>query len=180
MSLRVPSPSLRVPPTYETYLRWILNQSRGSAAWRDVTVARVYLTPVQVPFDLYVDRLWFVGRNQAGNMHGGIYKDNGDTPAGGEVVLDSGSVSTPTTLGGCYIDLTETFLERGQYWVALEFDNALVDILEMIYYGPPRSPTGYGGVYYDRPGGYGALIDPCPAVTEWYPYHIALRVSKMG
>jgi len=177
MSYRVPVERSRVPRLYPpTYKRWIEGYARAGFFVPTTVVARVYLVPINVPFDCFVDALMVRIDVQAGNMHIGLYRDNGYTPAGGALVVDSGSVAVPAPAGHNDISITETFLEAGLYWLAVEFSDATATwYWSNIYVYPLEA------VYYDRVGGYGALIDPCPSITVADRHYYAwLRVSRMG
>lgn len=132
-----------------------------------VTIGRVYLRPLEVQFTVTVNSADIWVQAQAGNVILGIYRDNGDTPAGGAVVAE-----TPSTVVGVATRAQEIAysasarLTPGLYWVAFEASNSVTarfgrledDILL-------ESNATLRTWYYDRAGGYGALTDPCPVVT---------------
>jgi len=160
---------------HEHYLRLLHSVYANPQAGRAAVVGRVYLIPVQVPFRLTVDRLGIVWEAIAidGNIILGIYADNGDTPVGGAVIAETASTPNSGSAGGGYttqeIAITDLQLEPDLYWFASE--HSVINN----YYGIGGSAALAGtlvggngtlaGYYYNRGGGYGALTNPCPAVT---------------
>lgn len=130
-----------------------------------VVTARVYLTPIQVPVRMTVEAIAaaMVGTS-AGNRIAGIYKDNGNTPVGGALVVESASDAKVGTYQRDEISIADTQVEPGIYWLAYESDEATSILMS--------DAAGFtvGGTlqncYYDRGGGYGALTNPCPAITN--------------
>jgi hypothetical protein len=128
------------------------------------TEGRVYLLPYIVPFQHTVELIGYVAGAVAGNCIVGIYADDGDTPAGGALIVESASVAIPAVANHMKeLAIADTQLAAALYWLAIEFDDdssAFRDIPAQLVDG---TLVAY---YYDRAGGYGALTDPCPAVTE--------------
>jgi hypothetical protein len=104
------------------------------------------------------------GSVSAGNARVGIYRDNGGTPVGGAVVVQSASIAKSAAFLGQEFAIATTKLTKGLYWIAVESDEATSKFYRCgtAFFDPPAfNATGY----YDRGGGYGVLTDPCPAVT---------------
>jgi len=144
-----------------------------------VATARVYVNPIVVPVDLYVDAVIIhLGDPVAGNVIVGIYADNTDTPVGGAVIIESASTAKTGTNRQMEVAITETLLTKGLYWLAIESDEATTILQKSSGYwcagGTLKSHT------YERAGGYGALTDPCPATTtDSVSLIVDLRVSKV-
>lgn len=127
------------------------------------TAGRVYLTPLIIKDTVTVDRIGLTMDDPtAGNWTVGIYADNGDTPQGGDLIVESASTSKGASWTSQEITITPTTLQPGTYWLAIQSDEVTTVIM--------RTSSMYSGItlnprYYDRGGGYGALTNPCPALT---------------
>lgn len=144
-----------------------------------MATARVYLMPIQVLFPSTVDRICVIySGTRAGNMRVGIYTDAGDSPFDGDLVVESASIAKSGTWRHQEFTIAATFLEPGLYWVAIQSDEATTVLLWLD--GVGTVPVAHQPYYYDRGGGYGAMTDPCPAVTAInYGPICYLRVSSV-
>jgi hypothetical protein len=110
----------------------------------------------------------------------GIYRDNGDTPVGGAVVVQSASIAKSGTNRTQEFTVATTSLQPGLYWIALVSDE---NTTKFDRYGVSEFFTGgtFFAAYYDRGGGYGALTDPCPAITALtsMALHAFVRVASV-
>ena len=129
------------------------------------TAGRVYLTPIIIKERCWINKIYFyIDSVSAGNLTAGIYRDNGATPGGGPLVVESASVAAAGTYRVQAISIALTELTPGLYWVGIESDSTTV-VTDRI------SPSGLVHAnflteyYYDRSGGYGAFTDPCPTPT---------------
>lgn len=143
-----------------------------------MTTARVYLMPVQVLFLSTVDRICVIcAAVSAGNMTVGIYEDNGGTPVGGALVVESASLAKPGNFRHVEYTIADTQLVPGLYWVAVESDEATTILIDVEMFGGligrPIEPHTY-----DRAGGYGPLTDPCPATAN--PAHAPLMYLRVA
>lgn len=168
------------PRTRTRYLRPY--HGGGAVAVTDATpvTGRVLLSQIDVPTDCFVDAIILsVGTVQSGNLTAGIYGPiafNDETCAGAAVVVQSASTAVGSASSAQIISITETFIRKGRYYLALEFDNTTARYFR---HGNGEQVTGWGQLY-DRGGGYGALTDPCPAITPTASNipGLTLRVSK--
>jgi len=165
-------------PGYELrYIRYLKNMF----CWHsNLTVTfvekRVYLTPIEVPVRMSVDRVIVPFTTPvAGNIRAGIYRDNGNTPQDGALIVESASVAKAGTNQKQEIVIAETQLEPGLYWLA-----TLSDESTTVAYRSAGNFTVRGSVlayYYDL-GVYGLMTNPCPVVTDVSSLPIAfLRVA---
>lgn len=133
-----------------------------SDAFGTMVANRVYLIPLEVEYALgvTVDRVLLIYDTPvAGNVRAGIYEDNGETPVGGALMVDSGSVAKTGTYQKQEVTIAETFLPRGLHWLAVQSDEATTKYC--------RNILGVAGTlrtYQYDPVGY-AFTDPCPAVA---------------
>lgn len=121
----------------------------------------IYLTPVQVPFRLTIDRLCTViGTVAAGNVRFAIYVDNGDLPDGGALLAET--ASTPAIVRKFEVALPALLqLNPGLYWFASQNDNAANEA-----HGHERD-MGRAGTLNVRivVQAYGAFPNPCPVTA---------------
>ncbi len=140
----------------------------------------VYLQMVEVLFDCYVDAVTITNAATiSGNLIVGLYGPvafTTDTPAGAPVVVQSVSTAHAGASTGQIITFTETFLTKGKYYIAFELDNATATVFRQLNI---LDVAGWSATYV-RAGGYGALTDPCPAVTTTGSNMpgVVLRVSR--
>jgi len=160
------------------YFRYIhLLQSKHAAGNNNVTAARVYLQMIQIPVEMTIDRIAHCVVVQNGNIIRGIYEDNGLTPAGGALVVESASVALGAA-GWDEITVADTTLAEGLYWLALESDDATANLRRV---DSLSVPTISGHYFYNRALGYGPLTDPCPAILgpDAYCWMGYLRVASV-
>lgn len=147
--------------------RWITPYHGGIAATSQTfTVGRVYLAMFEILTARSCDGMsYVVGAASTGSVTGGIYGPiaaGADTCAGAAVAAQSASTAQGTATGAQLLTWTAVTLQPGVYYVALEGDNVLGTYARQ---GNQTQATGMAQIY-DRAGGYGALTDPCPAITE--------------
>lgn len=128
------------------------------------TIGRVYLELFEVVEPGVITSItWMNVATAAGTVRVGIYqpKDGGDAPAEAALLYDSGDI----TISG--INSSQTVkcsipVARGKYYVAYEAsDNTNT------YQRSGNTESGVGwGAQYDRTGGYGPLVNPCPSVSN--------------
>lgn len=148
--------------------RWIAPFFGGfniTGATANPTAGRVYLLLFEVLTPCIVDRITISnGGTVAGNVTAGIYGpiSTEETCNNSAVLVQSASTALSGTNAGQDITITDTVLNPGRYYVAVEFSDATH------LYGRNNNQnvvTGSGQIY-DRGGGYGALTNPCPAPTS--------------
>jgi hypothetical protein len=144
------------------------------------TAGTVLLHLIEVPEDCYVDAIIIThGASPTGNATVGIYgpiTSTEDTCQGLPVIVQSASTALVNANTSQIISITETFLRKGRYYIAVEFDNAGHTYMR---HGNQQFVVGWVQTYA-RSGGYGALTDPCPTITNTGNggAGVVLRVSK--
>jgi hypothetical protein len=148
--------------------RWLYPIEGTSAANASTTftVGRVLLAQFVVPRACTIDGIQYVvGSVSAGNVIGGILgpvAQTADTALAAAVVAQSASTAQAGTSTSQVLTWTAVRVQAGIYYAALEGDNATGTFMR------PSSAVSPNGtvMFYDRSGGYGALTDPTPAVTN--------------
>ena len=124
---------------------------------------KVSLEPLQLFFPATLEALGAHIRASAPgqNMRMGLYHDNGDTPVGGALIVESASVATGAGRGKYEVAIANTTLPAGLYWMAIQSDG--IDTFVTI-----QADESKGGTLEARSYNlaYGAFTDPCPA-TLW-------------
>ncbi len=135
------------------------------------TAGRVFLTPIWLPRAVIVSRNTCQVTTAGGVgtfLRLGLYRDIEGTPAGGALVVDSGNIAADSLGVRVFTFTNPVFLEAGMIWGALETQDAIVAFNR--HSGQPGltdvGSERLAGGRYDRGGGFGALTDPCPAVTS--------------
>lgn len=127
-----------------------------------LVAGRVYMTPIQIPWTMTVDRVfvWYT-TPVAGNMRAGIYADNGGTPVGGALQVESASIVKSGTWRQQEFTIVATQLTPGLYWLPVVSDEATTKAY-------PSGLEAIGGTlldyFYDF--AYGPLTNPCPASAD--------------
>lgn len=149
--------------------RWLqgyIPQVVSTLAAPNGAAGKVFLTGFEVENDVVVDAISHGnGDSVAGNIIVGIYGPlvTNETCLGAPVAVQSASTALAGTTTPQLISLTPTRLERGRYYVALEYSDTTTRYYRLT---TQTILLGSQGQFYDRGGGYGALTDPCPAVTN--------------
>jgi len=145
--------------------RRLLRPVYDYSVYNDLTVAtaRVYLIPLEVPVTLTTDAIWVAYLDPSvGNCRAAIYADNGETPVGGALIVESASVAKGGIWSSQDITIADIELNPGLYWLAYQSDENTT-----IVYGHNTAMINnlrISSYRYDL-GAYGAFTDPCPAVT---------------
>lgn len=145
------------------------NRNLGGSINRAGVANRVFLTPVELPHSAVASRVSLqitVAGGGGTNMRIGLYADNGRTPAGGALLADSGNMDATITGARSYTFPTALNLDKGFVWIALETADTTVNFSGNTI-AEAFADVGSEmllGCRYDL-GGFGALTDPCPAVT---------------
>lgn len=141
-----------------------------------IVAGTVVYSPVQIVFRVVVDEIIFhVTGTAAGNVIVGIYKDNGDTPIGGKLLVQSASTSIAglsTRVNA--IAITPTVLDAGLYWIALANDTNITSVILSIATTAIQT--------FNKAIAYAALADPCPAglAASWGIVFVGFRVKSIG
>lgn len=145
---------------YARYLTDVLS-GFGATVIAVKWVGHVYLSPLQVPFAVTIDRLGYVA-NDVGvgdNVRMGIYADNGDTPAGGVLLAETASVAS--VYGKNELTISSLALQARLYWLAYQNQNGNVWVYSA------GLAAGWVGTlnwkHYDGFFPYGPFANPCPA-----------------
>jgi hypothetical protein len=144
--------------------RWIKTTLWGPATNTSaVTAGKVRLMHFEVSEAVILDGVLIHNfAVVAGNVTVGVY---------GPLLAEETALNAPlaatsasTVLAGVnsdqFIDIPATPLREGRYYLAVEFSDAAHTFAQFTN-GIISNLVGY----YDRAGGYGALTDPCPAMT---------------
>jgi hypothetical protein len=92
----------------------------ASATFPDQNRAHYY--PIIVPVTCVVRRLWWAnGAVSSGNIDVGIYLDAGYKP--GSRLVSTGSTAQGTAVQVQFVDVTDTTLAPGMYWLAINANN---------------------------------------------------------
>lgn len=157
--------------------RWLTPVHGGVGATSQTpTAGRVYLTQFEVPAPCLIDGLAYsIGGTSAGNVIGGVVGPvtrTGDTAAAGVVLAQSASTAQGSINTLQVLTWTAVYATAGIYFAALEFSDATAT------YNRISNVVQASGVaaVYDRGGGFGALTDPTPAVTETASAIPAMRI----
>lgn len=144
------------------------------------TIGRVQLHLIDVADDCYVDAIIVSNASTiAGSVTVGLYGPvsfTTDTCEGTPLKVESNSTLQSGQNTGQIITLTETFIGKGKYYIAIEFSDSTAT-----YQRQGNTIQVIGWVqYYDRAGGYGALTNPCPVITDTGSAGVGctLRISK--
>lgn len=154
--------------TLEKYRYLVPDEFQGDTTFVGGQVAgRFWLQRIDVPRRLTVSGIIITGLSPTSNCRGCIYADNGDTPVGGKLTIDTGDIALPAAFPAVIPINPSISLAPGKYWVGIELKSALVTLLannngplSRYFIGPIQ------GCLYDVPGGYGTPVDPCPTVTN--------------
>jgi len=156
---------IEIPPL-NPFQRWVVcgNGYPGASSGAVGTAGRVFLYQFDVNYTSVITGITFKNMaTVAGNLRVGIYRCAAgitDTPAAGDLLVESASTAQVNANNTQTITLADTVLTPGSYYAAIEASDATATIGR---YG--ATPTNECAFYYDRVGGYGALTNPCPAVT---------------
>jgi hypothetical protein len=121
------TPNVGVPlPMVNAWGPWSYNSSAlniaypSSGTFPDQNRAHYY--PIIVPVTCVVRRLWWAnGSAPDGNIDVGVYRDAGYKP--GVRVISTGSTAQGTALQVQFVNVTDTPLAPGMYWLAINADN---------------------------------------------------------
>lgn len=134
------------------------------------TAGRVHLTAVPIFYDGITSRatIRVLTAGGAGTKLRIVgYKDNGNTPAGGALLFDSGDIAADSTGVKVVIFSAPITVKAGYIWIGIETQDAVVAFNR--YAGNPTWGDLAGevlvGCQFDNPGGYGAVPAICPAVA---------------
>lgn len=124
----------------------------------------VKLCPLEIPFTVTIDRIGVIWDTPvAGNFRLAIYEDNGDTPAGGALSVESASVAKAGINQAQELTVANTQLTLGLYWLAYNSDEAASVYIRV---QPFEGLVGGTLITYQYALAYGAFTDPCPAVAS--------------
>ena len=132
----------------------------------------VYLGPIEVKCRSTIDRIAIVYDTPcAGNIRAGLYYDNGYTPVGGALLVETAALAKTGTFRIHELPIVDTLIEPGMYWMGILSDDPTTAV---VMQGPWQLRAGDGArlCYYNR-GGFLPLLNPCPAVgyvtdTPWF------------
>lgn len=149
--------------------RWLKPHQSGIADTSETfVVGRVMAAMFDIPVTAMLDGVaYVVGATAAGNVRVGIYgplaSRTTDTCEAAPLLVESASTAQDGINTPQLITFTATLAEAGVYYAALEGSDVTGTYMRLI---DQSQAPGVLTAYYDRAGGYGALTNPCPAVTE--------------
>ena len=122
------------------------------------TAGRVYLMPLDIPYDVTIDRLFYVvGNASNGNIRMGLYRKAAlDTVDAGVLVVQSASVAQAAINTQQLVTVVNTVLTPDQYFLAIQGDNVLGTLRRY-------NPVDDIAQRFDQV--YGVFTDPCPATV---------------
>lgn len=147
------------------YRYYLPNLFESLAAIMTLTADRVQLLPIEIPFRVTVNAIVIVWESPVvGNVRAGIYRDGSPAlqPAGGSLIVQSGSVAKTGTWRKQEITIADTPLNPGLYWIAVLTDESTTDIWRVN--ADFTSDVGLISPYRYTLA-YGPLTNPCPAVV---------------
>jgi len=133
-------------------------------------VDRVCLTPLWIPRKLTVDAI--ISRITVAsalmNFRQCIYADNGGTPQGGALLFDSGDIlsAANTAFRTAFAPIQ---LPRGLVWVGIATQDGVITFIRALNVStwmPAGSAQPMMDSCFYTMGGWGALTNPCPVVTQ--------------
>ena len=129
------------------------------------TAGRVYLVPIIITEPTWIDTMFLeIHSVSAGNVTMGLYPDDGSgSPETEDLILETASTPAPGIYRCLAITIPLTHLNPGVYWPAVEASDVTLETHRQSGFNTNTSTLV--PKYYDRGGGYGALTDPCPALT---------------
>lgn len=138
----------------------------GGPGWSALTfgsAGRYFLVPFNVEYTITIDTIGFATRETAGgNVIVGAYEDNGDTPVGGSLIVQSASTALAGRINQkIEVPIASTQLTPRLIWLVLR-GSASADVVNGT--GAFVRAGGTLQEYYID-GAYAALPDPCPAAT---------------
>lgn len=158
-----------------TYRRYLIPFFGTYNDWFTLTANTVYIVPMEVPYRCVVDRIVVAYYGPvAGNIRACIYRDNGETPVGGALIVESASVAKTGTVRKQEITIADTLLRPGLYWLAINTDESTTNIIHIW-------PWNLGGtlICYTYALAYGAFTNPCPAAAGGAAPMATLRVRNI-
>jgi hypothetical protein len=133
-------------------------------------VNTIYALPFQLSVPLTVDRLgmmWMAGVG-GNNVRVAFYRDNGDTPDGGALIVQSGVLPVPVgAQERKEFALADTLLASGLYWAAVLFDADQADMCSLLHAwygsggGAEATLSSHSAAF-----AFGAFPNPFP-VSAW-------------
>jgi len=154
-------------PAAKRYIKTIIPAAGftgSSGASSTYTAGRVILTRFELQEAAVVQSISFSNAATiAGNITVGIYAEGAaNTPEAGALMVESASTAHSGANILQTIAITATALPAGAYYVAFEVSDATATVFRNSTVAVISTGQGF---YYARAGGYGALTNPCPAVT---------------
>ena len=128
-------------------------------------IGKTFLCMIDISFPVSVDGIEVYNfATVAGNIIVGIYKvATNDTPVGGAVITQSASTAMAGANQYQFIPFPSAVsLTPGQYYLAAEYSDVTATFGESNQAGNQNWSCAY-----TRGGGFGALTDPCPAISTY-------------
>jgi len=164
------------------YRRILWSTPQIIATWvaTNPTIGRIDMNFLEVPFRMTLQGVilkW--GAACAGNVYVVLYRDNGNTPAGGARLAVSNSVAKAGVSRNQYVPfVTPVRVRPGPYWIGLESDEAASNIYYCVG-SLDAADVEFRRAYADL-GAYAIPPDPCPAVNwDQYPRWMAAYIQSI-
>jgi len=139
----------------------------------------VTLVPIDIWFPVTVDRVGGYQRafNGTGLMRVAIYEDNGNTPVGGALIVESAAVADARARAKAEALIANTPLLGGRYWLAINRDNIANTFMN--YQAEEAAGGTWQTLFHARP--FGPFADPCPAsaLTTSAGIRLYVRVASV-
>lgn len=165
--------------------RWVFPQRAGQGYGVSAQVGtanRVWLCPIYLPKAAVLSNLSTeiaIAGGVGTSLRLGLYADNGGTPVGAAVLVQSGNIAADSAVVKSFT-FTPITVPAGYVWAALETADATIQFrrFSTIALWNEVGSEMTKGCFYDR-GSFGDLTSPCPAVTSSLAasFAAALRVD---
>ena len=159
----------------------------GQSTIPTAVAKRLYLAAVWFPARMTVSGMSLQKTFTGGNARLGLYSDNGNTPTGGRLLVDSGTIAVPATPDRSVISYTFKPSELQvlgpgiSAWFAVLFDATITFRCARGQY--PVTESGSETLFGARAdlAAFGNLPNPCPTVTadETTSPLCALRIDSV-
>lgn len=104
----------------------------GSPASAGTVTGRVWYYPIFVPAVCIIRRVWWINGSTVSasyNIAVGIYEDAGYIP--GRLIVGSASTAQGTATNVQFVDVTDTTLGPGRYWIAVYSSNSSATLFRL-------------------------------------------------
>lgn len=162
-SMKIPA----IQPNYLYHGSWYGSLGSIGSVARTGVAGRVFLALMYLPYPSRVSQIivQIITAGGAGTkFRVGMYLDNGNTPVGAALMIDSGDIDATITGSRVIILATPQDMPAGFHWMCFETQDAVIQYQGYNAGGFPLDTTqNVFGCSFDQ--AYGALPALCPAVA---------------